>query len=498
MKHSSTVILVITISLMTIVAAAPRVAHADASSPSSTLTVGDWWKYNVQTPVAGLILTGTQTDMIVFQANTTGTLWTERQTASGTLAGLGATGTWVGAAWGHFRETDLAEVDSRLTLNMTLVGRAGTATVYFAFYSQNTPPVRSYQFPLSVGSSWSMSGGTETVVTSYYYSFDSTIHSSQNMTSTDAVYNVIASPLTDVPAGIFDSYQIRQRDPDGTYTDSYYSPQAENVVKKLGFASNGTQESSMSLTDYSAWPYKTAIGLSVNGINYNAAIETDVSAYNVTHDFLSITFLVTGRDGATGKASVWIPVKANTTDLKILLDSKPISFNTNDNQTHYQLLFSYPLSTHTLTITYGAIPQKSPFLQRYMVPLILGAIGVAASIIAIVTFLVVRRRNASELQPVPFWQPPGTPGPGTSPPPTSILPNIALAGVVIIQEIFVLTAPISLALSVWMGWIAAWSCQTTLCATQTSWALSVFPYFLAYGVGAIVSAALIERGMLRK
>jgi hypothetical protein len=478
MNYSSTVILVITISLMTIVMAVPKVAHADASSPSSTLTVGDWWKYNVQTPVAGLILTGTQTDTIVFQGNTTGTLWTERQTASGTLAGLGATGTWVGAGWSHLRRTDLAEVDSRLSLNVTLVRGVGTAAIDLTFYSQNTPPVTIYRFPLSVGSGWAMSGGTETLVTSYYYPFDPTVHSSQNTTSTDAVYNVTASPLTTVPAGTFDSYQIRQRNPDGTYTDSYYSPEAENIVKRLGFASNGTQESSMSLTDYSAWPYKSAIGLSVNGITYNAAIETDVSALNVTHDFQSITFQVTGTDGVTGKGSMWIPVKANTTDLEILLDSRPITFTINDNQTHYQLLFSYPLSTHTVTIIYGTIPQQSPFLQHYILPIILGAIGVAAAIIVIVTLLVVRRRDASM-------------------PPTNTLPNLVLAGVVITQEVLVLTAPISLALSVWMGWIAAWSCQTTLCATQTSWALSVFPYFLAYGVGAIVSAALIERRLFR-
>src|SRR5690349_17397487 len=83
--------LIIAIALTAIAVNLPKPAHADASNPTSTLAVGDWWKYNVQVPVGGLVLTGTQTQTIVFEQNSTNTLWAERQTASGTLAGLGVT-----------------------------------------------------------------------------------------------------------------------------------------------------------------------------------------------------------------------------------------------------------------------------------------------------------------------------------------------------------------------------------------------------------------------
>src|SRR5438309_9659396 len=56
--------------------AVPSLAHADAANPTSTLAIGDWWKYNVQTPLAGLVLTGSQTQTIEYQANTTATEWT--------------------------------------------------------------------------------------------------------------------------------------------------------------------------------------------------------------------------------------------------------------------------------------------------------------------------------------------------------------------------------------------------------------------------------------
>ena len=416
----SKTILIIVVSLSMTAITIPRVAHADASNPTSTLAIGDWWKYNVQTPIGGLILTGSQTITLVYQANSTGTLWTGRSSASGTLAGSVAgsrvTGTWVQGGWGQMRKSDLADVDSRFTLNLTIVGSFASATIYFTFTSYNTPPVLQFQFPLSVGSSWSMSGGNNTVLSSYYSSVDPTVHSSSNVTTTNAVYNVLSSPLTTVEAGTFDSYQIRQRNPDGTYTDSYYSPETEELVKQLGFAANGTQESSMTLTDYGAWPYKSTIGLSMNGNNYNAVIGTDVSATNIHQDGRSIIFTVTGTDTVTGKASVWIPVQANNTMIKVLVDSTPVTVTASSNQTFYQIVFSFPLSTHTVTVTYAAAPS---FLVQYLLPITVGIVVVVAAII-ITTLLLVRRRARQPQPPPLFWQPqPPAPTPPAETPPPS-------------------------------------------------------------------------------
>lgn len=414
MKLSRT-LLIILISLSASLTAIPGVAHADASNPTSTLAVGDWWKYNVQTPIAGLVLTGTQMITLVFQANSTGTMWTVRTSASGTLAGrvngVSITGTWVQGGWGHLRKTDLADVDSRFTLNMTLVGSVATVIIYFSFVSTNTPPVLQYQFPLSVGSSWSMSGGNDTLNSSYYLSTDPTIHYGHNQTSTNAVYNVLASPLTTVQAGTFDTYQIRQRNPDGTYSDSYYSPETEIMVKQAGFAANGTQESSESLTDYGAWPYKSTIGFSASGNNYNAVIGTDVSATNIHQDGRSIVFTVSGTDTVTGKVSVWIPVQANNTVIKVTVDTTPITVTASSNQTYYQILFSFPLSTHTVTLTYAAPPS---FLDQYLVPIIIGIVAVAAAIIIAILLLVRKRPRPAE--PTTFWQPPPSTPPTETPP----------------------------------------------------------------------------------
>jgi len=267
-----------------------------------------------------------------------------------------------------------------------------------------------------------MSGGTETVTVQYHTSLDPTLHNSGGVNSTDAVYNVLTSSLTTVPAGTFDSYQIRQRSPDSSYSDTYYSPEVEGIVKQIGYAANGTQLSTMSLTDYSAWPYKSSLRLSTNGNGDNAIIETDVSASNIHQDTLSIMFQVTGTDGVTGRASIWIPVQANNTNIKVYVDAKLTTATINKNQTDYQVLFTFPLSTHTITVTYAVILQ-TPFLQQYMLLIALAAVGVLAILLAAI-FLVVRRKPAPEPQPAPYQQPPTTPPtptespPATPPPPT--------------------------------------------------------------------------------
>jgi hypothetical protein len=419
MNYPSKPLLIIAISLVAIVIGIPRVAHADAANPTSTLAVGDWWKYNVQVPIAGLILTGTQTETVAYEANSTSYLWAEKVTASGTLAGSGVTGTWTQGGWGHFRKTDLAEVNSRFTLNLTLVGSVSTVIIYFIFISTNNPPILAYQFPLTVGSQWSMSGGNQTVISQYYYSFNATRNNRTVTNSTNAVYNVLTSPLTTVPAGTFDSYQIRQRSPDNSYTDKFYSPETENLVKQVGYAANGTQLSTMSLVDYSAWPYKSTIGFSTSGNSYNAVIGTDVPTSNIHQDTLSITFQVTGTDGVTGKASIWIPLKANNTNIKVLVDTNPATLTITQNATYNQIIFTFPLSTHTVTVTYAAAPVS--FLQQYMLPIIIAAIGIIA-IVLVTLLLVLRRKPAPPPEPALYQQPPTTPptpteSPSPAPPP---------------------------------------------------------------------------------
>lgn len=425
--NSSKIILVLFISLSSLAVGAPRVAHADGSNPTSTLQIGDWWKYNVATPISSLTLTGSETQTIVSQSNTTLTEWALRNTASGTLAGGGVTGTWVESGWAHMRKTDLAEIDSRFSLNMTLVGNAGTAVLYFWLTSTNSPPILQYQFPLAVGNSWTMMGGNETVTTVYYYSFDPTVRSVTNKTSTNAVYNVLASPLTSVEAGTFDSYKIRKTAPDGSYTDDYYSPETENIVKETGFAANGTQESSMTLTDYGAWPYKTSIGLSAGGTAQNAIIETDVPATDIHLNATSIIFTVSGTDTVTGKASIWIPNLANNTRIRVYVDNSIGSFTTSSNGTFYQIQFNFPLSTHTITLAYLATVSHvatPSLLDRYLLPLVIGIAAIAAVII--VTAVLLVRRRGRKPEPTPFWQPPSAP-PAAPPTPVETPPPAPLS-----------------------------------------------------------------------
>jgi hypothetical protein len=428
MNYSYRPVLIITISLVAIAIGIPRVAHADAPSPASTLAAGDWWKYNFQTTIEGLTLTGPITETLASQQsinvqgidyNSYRVTLTGSGSVTGVVAGYSVTGSWTTSGDDYMRTSDLADIKSHLSLQISVQIAAPIPNTSFTYTqitdSTNNPPSQTLQFPLSTGGHWAVTLTSTTSTTSYSTGNPTPV---TNVTTTTESENsdVISNSVTTVPAGAFDAYLVRTSMSSG-YTEDYYSPEVENMIKIQDYNSTGVQTDSFTLLSYSAWAYKSTIGISMNGKDYTTTIGTDVSLYNVRQDTLSIIFQVTGTDGVTGKASIWIPIPANNTDIKVLVDMTPTSFTISQNQTDYQILFTYPLSTHTITVTYAARLQSS-FLQQYTQPIALAAVGILA-IVIVAIFLVVRRKPAPQSQPPGYWQPPTPPPTPTESPPTT-------------------------------------------------------------------------------
>jgi len=424
-------VLIIAISLFAIGIGIPRFAHADAPSPSATLAVGDWWKYSFQTSVEGLTLTGPITETLAshqtitvqsidydsYRVTLTGT-----GSVTGNVAGYSITGSWTISGDDYMRTSDLADVKAHLSLQISVQIAAPVPNNSFTLTqvtdSTKNPPSQTLQFPLATGNHWSVTL-TSTTSTTTYSSTNPTPLTNVTTTTESQSSDVISNSVTSVPAGSFDAYLVRTNKSSG-YTENYYSPEVENMIKTIDYNSTGVQTDSFSLSSYSAWAYKSSIGTSLNGKDYTTVIGTDVSSYNVHQDGLSIIFQVTGTDGVTGKASVWIPVQANNTDIKVFVDATSVASTISMNQTDYQILFSYPLSTHTITVTY-AVKLQSSFLQQYMLPIALAAVGIIA-VILVAIFLVVRRKPAAQPAPGPWQQPSTTPPTPTEGPPAPLPP----------------------------------------------------------------------------
>jgi hypothetical protein len=337
---------------------------------------------------------------------------------TGSILGYSISGSWTASGEDYMRTRDLADIKSHIAFQISIQVAApipnNSFTTTLISDTTNNPPSQTLQFPLSVGDHWATTV-TSTVSTTTYSSTNPTpvtnvTTTTETMNSDVTDYSVVA-----VPGGSFDTYLVRTTSSSGS-SSNYYSPEVENMIQIRSYNSTGGLTDSFTLSDYSAWPYKSPIGLSANGNDYTAVVGTDVSAYNIHQDALSIIFQVTGTDGVTGKANIWLPIKANNTNIKVFIDSRPATFSISQNQTDYQILFTYPLSTHTIIVTY-AIRLQSPFLQQYALPIALAGVGILA-IILVAIFLIVRRRPAPQSQAPLYSQPPTTPPTPTESPPT--------------------------------------------------------------------------------
>jgi hypothetical protein len=111
------------------------------------------------------------------------------------------------------------------------------------------PPKEDYEFPLSVGASW-----TSTFTESECTTFNDVVMGYNNYTKT-VTYTVLEEGNIEVEAGEFECYLIEGDDGGGEITRIYYSPEVKNAVK-IRTESHGmmTQDSELTYYDVTAPP----------------------------------------------------------------------------------------------------------------------------------------------------------------------------------------------------------------------------------------------------
>jgi hypothetical protein len=416
--------------------AVPRPAGADASNPALTLAVGDSWTYGFTTNLVDFTLAGTLTMTIVQKtpidvAGISYDSFLMGVSGSGTVFGsimssglnVMISGSWTASGDDYQRVSDQAEIKSHVAFQ--IIGQASAGAISRTFSeteisdSQNSPPKQSLQFPIYVGAHW-VTTTTVTQNATSYGTFSPTPILNVTTTTRSHTYDVSSNQVLSVDAGSFDTYLVKTRAFEVSTlvgsADNYYSPQAENLVKSVAYNATGYPTTTLTLSAYNAWPYKTNVGITVNGKIYTPVVESDVPTSSLIIDSRSITFQVSGTDGITGRAQIWIPKGLNNTVITASIDGKTLAASITQNATQYQVRMTFPLSTHTIILTYNVNPSFSSFLRQNWLPLAAGALGIIV-ILVLALFIVTRRKP-----PAPSPLPEGSPPPSDQPPPQAAPP----------------------------------------------------------------------------
>ena len=392
-KARSQIILIITLASI-FLAYSPPPARADASLP--TLKVGDHWTYSLTGTASGLSLslslttTITDAEPITLNGNTYDA-YRMNATSSGSATGPTLTASVTQTGYSLLRRSDLAGIAGLVSTSFNANGLTFTQIQN----QTNSPPAVNTKFPLYLNEQWSTTVTTTTNQTTIPPTGLPTVVTYSNTTTTS--YLVTSVSLTTVPAGTYDTYLIRSSDATGT-SETYYSPEVLQPIKEVSYNSTGAVTTTVQLQSFDAWPYSTPFTANNAGTNYNLILDTDISATNIAQNPTTVSFQVNGTDGVTGRANITIPRKFNTTDITVKVDTTLTTTTILEDTSNYYVYFTFPLSTHTITLTY-AMPGL-PWL------IIIGIIAAIGAVVAVATFLILRQKKSAEQT---------TPGPESGP-----------------------------------------------------------------------------------
>jgi len=408
-RARSQIILIIALASIILVYSPPP-ARADASLP--TLKVGDHWTYSLTGTASGLSLSLTLTttitgaEPITLNGNTYDA-YRMSATSSGSATGPTLTASVTQTGYSLLRRSDLAGIAGLVSTSFSANGLTFTQIQN----QTSSPPAVNAKFPLYLNEQWSTTVTTTTNQTTIPPTGIPTVITYSNTTTTS--YLVTSVSLTTVPGGTYDTYLIRSSDPTGS-SETYYSSEVLQPIKVVSYNSTGAVTTTVQLQSFDAWPYSTPFTANNAGTSYNLILDTDISATNIAQNPTSVSFQVNGTDGVTGRANITIPRKFNSTDMTVKVDSTPTTTRILEDTSNYYVYFTFPLSTHTITLTYATA--GLPWL------IIIGIIAAVGAVVAIATLLILRQRKPAEQTPPgpefgPAQPPAPPPTPGESPAP---------------------------------------------------------------------------------
>ncbi len=389
----------------------PTPAHSDAVNP--VLEVGDRWRYNIQSsfPSLGFTLQGTMILTVSSEENVTlqsGTYESFKMQVSqaGTVTGV-VTGTWTSSGTAFVRKSDLAGLKASLS-QVIVIG----ITISQTIDTISDSPERTYDFPLSVGKTWSE---TTTRTVNFTQSLSTGEFNNRVTTNTTTTsYLVVRTDTLTLAAGTFEAFQIHHVDSLGSSGDDYYSSQAGGSIRTITSDITSGSVTNTDLIEVGAWPYRALVSVSNGGTAYDFLIRTNVPAGNVRKNSTSVSFEVSGSSGLTGSAKIHVPKGLNTTHVRVYVDAIQATISTSADPSNFYVSFGFTLSSHAVTVVFAeAVIPSNPYLY-----LLLGIGAVVAALAIAAVFLLTKRRKPPP-QAGPPPAPPAVEAPPTTAPPAS-------------------------------------------------------------------------------
>lgn len=231
--------------------------------------IGDWWKFNIE--ISGQAnLVGTYTYAVVnddinisqneqkfncYQLDTSA-----EGTLSGEIDGNEIAGTWTITEQQYYTKLDQSWVAVHSTYQETFTIKDGdpgatrislvqdekimsTTTIKTTY---NPPFEANKGFPLTVGESW-FASTTETTTTQTEANWN--LESKTESETYTKTFSVLRKESITLPIGEIETYVVKMTEPDGAYSETYYSPKVGFDVKQIDYDATGTIQTTMELLD---------------------------------------------------------------------------------------------------------------------------------------------------------------------------------------------------------------------------------------------------------
>jgi hypothetical protein len=265
-------------SIILLLGVALLISTAISSSYGTTVSperpqwhVGDWWMFSIK--ISGEVnLNGIYTftvvndEVDVFQNEQNFNCYQLDASGEGTLSGeVGDNeieGTWTINEKHYYMKSDQSWVAINSTYQKTFTVKDNdsgaiqislvqdekfTSTTIIAT-SYNPPFEANKGFPLTVGESWSAET-TETTTTQTAVNFN--LESTTETETYTNKFSVLRKESITLPMGETETYVVKMTEPDGAYSETYYSPEVGFDVKQIDYDSAEAVEATLELLDYS-------------------------------------------------------------------------------------------------------------------------------------------------------------------------------------------------------------------------------------------------------
>lgn len=227
------------------------VLRAEESVELPKWSMGDTWTYAADYRTAlGMRARGTETHEVSDDYFLIGSheCYEVSYEGVGTVYEGNVNGTWTEGGKTYYDRSDRSRVKDALTHNLTVTSAGEIHVISQVVEKIYGPPLQVNKgFPLLAGKSWSAS---TTEMTTVELTSDGEKSQQNNSVTYTMNFIVLRTELTNVSAGLFETFVIKATKSDGSHEEYYYADKARTDIKQVNYDSEGNEVGRIELLQY--------------------------------------------------------------------------------------------------------------------------------------------------------------------------------------------------------------------------------------------------------